>query len=426
MPARKTPATPTTARRLPTMSSTRAPAARTKKTATKTKAATKKAATKKTATKKTATKKTAAKKAAKKVAKKVAVKKAAVKKTASAAKAASAAVAGTLVNHVAFVVDRSGSMSSLATKVVDVFNAQLQAVKENAKVSGQESFVSYYTFHSKVDAPKFFAKPVAKVPKLTKLSCTGLTALYDATGQAIVDLEGVKGAGQDNVSFLVVILTDGHENASKKYKSKIKAMIGKAQKTGRWTFAFLVPRGGASVLKKFGIPDGNIQVWNTTAKGVADLGKSMRRGLDTFYAARGQGQRSVKGVFTTNLKGLTAQQVSAALVDEKKAFKRFKVEADVDIQSFVNAQLKGKGTYTKGHGFYELTKPETVQAAKDIAIVDQKGAVFTGPAARDLLGLPKGASCKVKPGDHGDFKIFIASTSLNRKLVKGTELLYRV
>jgi hypothetical protein len=235
----------------------------------------------------------------------------------------------------------------------------------------------------------------------------------------------VKGAKQDNVSFLVVILTDGHENASKKYKSKIKSMIASAQKTGRWTFAFLVPKGGASVLKKFGIPDGNIQVWNTTAKGVADLGKSMRRGLDTFYAARGQGQRAVKGVFTTNLKGLTAQQVSATLVDEKKAFKRFKVEADADIQSFVNAQLKGKGTYTKGHGFYELTKPETVQGSKDIAIVDKKGSVFTGPAARDLLGLPKGASCKVKPGDHGDFKIFIASTSLNRKLVKGTELLYR-
>jgi hypothetical protein len=334
-------------------------------------------------------------------------------------------VAGKLVNHVAFVVDRSGSMSSLAKKVVDVFNAQLTAVKENAKSSGQESFVSYYTFHTKVDTPKFFAKPVAKVPKLTSLSCTGLTALYDATGQAIVDLEGVKGAGQDNVSFLVVILTDGHENASKKYKSKIKSMIAGAQKTGRWTFAFLVPKGGAATLKKFGIPDGNIQVWNTTAKGVADLGKSMRRGLDTFYAARGQGQRAVTAVFTTNLKGITAKQVSAALVDERKAFKRFTVAAEADIQSFVNAQLKGKGTYQKGNGFYELTKPETVQGGKDIAIVDKKGAIFTGPAARDLLGLPKGASCKVKPGDHGDFKIFIASTSLNRKLMKGTELLYR-
>ena len=120
-----------------------------------------------------------------------------------------------------------------------------------------------------------------------------------------------------------------------------------------------------------------------------------------------------------------AQQVSAALVDEKKSFKRFKVTADVDIQTFVNAQLKGKGTYEKGRGFYELTKSETVQGGKDIAIVDKKGAIFTGPAARDLLGLPTGASCTVKPGDHGDFSIFIASTSLNRKLVKGTELLYR-
>ena len=202
-------------------------------------------------------------------------------------------------------------------------------------------------------------------------------------------------------------------------------MSSTAQKTGRWTIAFLVPKGGAATLKKFGIPDGNIQVWNTTAKGVADLYKNMRRGLDTFYAARGQGQRAVTSVFTTNLRGISANQVKATLVNEAQAFARFKVDADADIQTFVNAQLKGKGTYQKGSGFYELTKPETVQGGKDIAIVDKKGAIFVGPAARDLLGLPKGQSCKVKPGDHGDFKIFVASTSLNRKLIKGTELLYR-
>lgn len=425
---------------------TKKPAA--KKPATK-KAAVKKPAAKKPAVKKPAAKKPAAKKPAvkKPVAKKAAPKKTAPKKVvakkaaapkksplgtadASLAKkaeaAGKAAEGGATVNHVAFVIDRSGSMSSIRAKVVTVFNAQLEAVKKNSETLGQETFVSCYTFHSTVDKPRFFAQPIKSVPKLTSLSTTGSTALFDATGQAIIDLEAVPGAKRDNVSFLIIVLTDGHENSSRRFKSKIKDMISRTQGTGRWTFAFLVPKGGESVLKRFGIPSGNIQAWQTSSKGLKDLQQDMQRGLDTYYNARQSGQRAVVGVFTTNMKDVSVDKVKAELKDASGDYVRISVKSDGAIRPLVEAELGGGHKYQKGHGYYELTKPELLQEYKEIAIVENKsGAIYGGDAARTLLGLPLGERCKVKPGDHGEFSIFVQSTSVNRKLLKGTSLLYK-
>lgn len=340
--------------------------------------------------------------------------------------AAAAAHAGALVNHVALVVDRSGSMRNIRAKVINVFNTQLAAMKKSSEELGQETFVSFYTFHSVVDAPRFFARPIKQVDNLTALSCTGLTALLDATGQAIIDLENIDGSGLENVSFLIVVLTDGHENHSSRYKSKIKAMIQRAQDTGRWTFAFLTPKGGEALLQRFGIPSGNIQAWQTTAQGLKNLGQDMQRGLQTFYEARQKGQRAVVGVFTTNLKDVAAEDVRAALVDASSEFLRIPVRSDGAIRALVDAELGGSGRYRTGHGFYELTKPELVQERKEIAIVQNAtGKIYAGDAARTLLGLPVGERCKVRPGDHGNFTLFVQSTSVNRRLLRGTTLLYR-
>ena len=51
------------------------------------------------------------------------------------------------------------------------------------------------------------------------------------------------------------------------------------------------------------------------------------------------------------------------------------------------------------------------------------GAVYGGAEAREILGLP-GTDIKVKPTDFSDWDIFVQSTSNNRKLVVGTNLLY--
>ena len=152
----------------------------------------------------------------------------------------------------------------------------------------------------------------------------------------------------------------------------------------------------------------------------------MQRGLQTFYSARKAGQRAVVGVFTTNLKDVTAREVSDALHDSSADFLRVPVSKDGEIRTLVEAALGAGGTYQKGRGYYELSKPELVQENKQLAIIESaSGRIYTGDAARSLLGLPVGERCRVKPGDHGGFSIFVQSTSVNRRLVAGTTLLYR-
>ncbi len=331
------------------------------------------------------------------------------------------------VNNIAFVIDRSGSMSSIRKDVVRVFNEQLKTIKKDATKGDQETFVSLYTFNSQVDKPLYFRRQANVVKPLKTLKTQGGTALLDAVGTAMNDLGKVKGAKDDHVSFLVLVLTDGEEFASKKYKKKLPSMIKAAQKTNRWSIAFLTPKSGMKSLKKFGIPSGNIQDWDASSKGASAAGKKMTEGLTGFFEARRSGKKATSGFFSADLSAVSVKDVSGKLKNASKDFSVWDVTKDgTIIRAFVDDKLKGKGTYKAGNGYYELTKSELVQAKKEIAIRDNKtGAIYAGPGARSMLGFPEGAAFKVKPGAMGNFSVFIMSTSVNRVLAKGTTLLYR-
>lgn len=79
--------------------------------------------------------------------------------------------------------------------------------------------------------------------------------------------------------------------------------------------------------------------------------------------------------------------------------------------------------YIKGTAFYQLTKKVLVQKSKQIYIYDKETKnVYQGSLARSLLGLPD-QNCHVTPVYNGRYDIFIQSTSLNRKLEPGTNVL---
>ncbi|HWU91335.1 MAG TPA: vWA domain-containing protein [Kofleriaceae bacterium] len=356
-------------------------------------------------------------------------------KVSSKSAAASAPSAAGLVNHIAFVVDRSGSMRRIKAQVVRVFNNQLDTVQRNATSAGQKTFLSTFMFHSSVDKPRHLATPVEHVPKLAPkdFQLGGSTALLDAVGTAITRLQKARGATNKNTSFLVIVITDGHENASRHYKKSLKGLISQVQKTGRWSLAFLVPPGSQNTLTRFGIPQGNVTVWDATAKGTKVMDVKLSAGLSTFYAARASGKKSVTAFFTTDMSKVDAKRLST-LKDLSKGFARWTVDKERSIRDFVNGKLQASpalrkklgAAYEPGRGFYELTKPETVQPKKNIAILNKKTkAIFGGDQARHVLGMPTGSNVKVKPGNHLDYSIFVESTSNNRKLVRGTTLLYR-
>ena len=110
-------------------------------------------------------------------------------------------------------------------------------------------------------------------------------------------------------------------------------------------------------------------------------------------------------------------------------FQTMKVTEPCDIRGFVEATgIK----YKKGRAFYELSKAETVQQYKEVIIQDRAtGEMFNGSQVREYLGLqPQVDAGGVKERLHKDatkdFRVFVQSTSVNRKLVPETLLLYEV
>jgi hypothetical protein len=105
-------------------------------------------------------------------------------------------------------------------------------------------------------------------------------------------------------------------------------------------------------------------------------------------------------------------------------FQVLEVEQDISIKAFV---LENGLTFKVGRGFYEFTKTETIQGHKEIILMERAtGDLFEGESAREMLGLPVGATVRIKPSNLEKYIVFVQSTSANRKLIGGTNFLYEV
>lgn len=328
-----------------------------------------------------------------------------------------------MMNNIALVVDKSGSMSSFANKVVEVFNKNVDNIRENTYRNGQDTSVSLFTFNSRVDE-YFFNADVKTLKHWDRSSYypSGGTALYDAINSAINKLYDLPQRG--DVSNLVIVLTDGEENASRMTADTLANIIKRCQASDKWTFAIMVPPGYKNALvNRLGIYEGNVTEWEISERGMVDVGMRTSHGLDSYYSARSSGKSSVKS-FYTDMSNVKPADLKKKLDDIKGDVKIWAVDVgEVDIRSF--CEQRSKKSYLKGAAFYALTKPETIQPSKNIIIMEKgKKSVYAGHDARHLLGLPDSGDAKVKPGNHANYDIYIQSTSVNRKLVRGTKLVY--
>jgi len=140
-----------------------------------------------------------------------------------------------------FVIDESGSMQGSNSDVIGGFNSFVERQKnENpGKIT-----VSLYKFHDLVTRV-ISNKPAAKVRNLTNEDYTpsGFTALYDAIGKAIYETDKQLYAQPEKErpdKIMVVIITDGQENASKEFSATaIKSSICTHEELLHWSFIFL-------------------------------------------------------------------------------------------------------------------------------------------------------------------------------------------
>lgn len=341
-----------------------------------------------------------------------------------------------IVNHIALLLDSSSSMDHLAAGVIQAYNQQAQQITDKSNESGQKTLLSLYTFASVANQPVLVECPLDLVQLKPLDSRTykpyGNTAMLDSIGMAVDQLSRFE-RGKDD-SFLVICITDGEENCSVKYPSghlmrgpgwgMMSEIIKQKSNTDRWTFAFLVPEGSKqSLIQKLNVYEGNVLEWNQTAKGVENYNRAMNAGIGQFFQDRQSGKKSTRGFFQTDLSKTSRGDVVRTMVPVTDMFHRLSVDKETVIRPFVEYHLNC--TYNLGNAYYELTKTEKIQAQKKIVVEDLKtGSLYSGPEGRHLLGFPDGLEIKVKPGNHGGFKVYVQSTSVNRKLMPGTTLLY--
>lgn len=326
------------------------------------------------------------------------------------------------INHITFVIDASGSMDRLASAVVKVADNQVEYLARRSKELDQETRATIYTFD---DRPKciYYDKDVLRMPSLKgSYQIGGSTALIDASIKAIDDLAETSQLYGDH-AFLVYVLTDGEENRSRKSAADLSKRIKGLN--DNWTVACFVPdANGKHEAKKFGFPADNIAVWDTSSRGMSEVAKVIRDTTDNFMNNRVKGVRGTKNLF--NMDDAVANVTKAAVAAKLPRlhpgqYRMIDVKKEGPISELVEKTTRR--AYRLGEAYYQLSKPEKVQAGKTVALFDKKSkGVYVGPEARQLLSLPD-FEVKVAPASHPDFEIFIQSTSVNRKLMTGTRLL---
>ena len=142
--------------------------------------------------------------------------------------------------HIIIVLDASGSMRSIQDDIKGSFN---EFLKKQREAPGKTVFDLYQFSDSaerivrSADLARFHDDLMAKYV------CSGCTALNDAVCTAI-DTVGHEFADMPESErpehVLCVIITDGQENASRKFTSKdVKDRIRRQKDVYKWNFEFL-------------------------------------------------------------------------------------------------------------------------------------------------------------------------------------------
>lgn len=138
--------------------------------------------------------------------------------------------------HVVAILDRSGSMASLAADTLGGYNQWLKKTQKASK--GADVALTLHLFDTQHDFVQENA-PIQEVKPLTDqvYYARGGTALLDAIGQTV---NRVRAQMKKGDRALCLICTDGMENSSHEYNgTAIAALIKACERSKHWTFDYL-------------------------------------------------------------------------------------------------------------------------------------------------------------------------------------------
>lgn len=329
-----------------------------------------------------------------------------------------------LENHFVLVIDNSMSMNWARKTVVELVNKHVKEIREGAEKSGQRTTFSLIRFGQDVEE-MFRNKLISEIAPLTLSDYPangGSTALTDASVEAIELGESLPKSKGYDTTYVVTTITDGEENSSRRRPEALRDAIKRVNKTDRWTISFMLPPGKKQMfMSQYNIPEGNLAEWYSTEASLKTAGDIINTGTRGYFQARTLGVTRSTNYLQTNITA-SSKKIKKDLVDISKAVTVWNVSDKEPIKDF--AERRSRKPYIMGSVYYQLMKREEIQNYKGVIIMDKKTkAMYTGPDARDLIGLPN-HTVKVEPGNHGNYDIFVQSTSPNRNLVQGTRALF--
>jgi len=185
-----------------------------------------------------------------------------------------------------FIVDRSGSMYSIASDMQGAIKSVLSDQQENYKGDIDVTFVRFDTQYEEV----FSGTPIKDISEDDlKIEPRGSTALLDAMGQTLNTFERkfsetAKKNRPEKVLFLII--TDGEENASKEYsRDRVFGMIKTLERDHDWGFTFIGANQDAiQAGHSIGVMRSKSLNYDADAVGVQNMSRSVSNFTSSYLA----------------------------------------------------------------------------------------------------------------------------------------------
>lgn len=302
-------------------------------------------------------------------------------------------------------------------QVKNVCNALISEVGD--LIPGVENRVSIYTFNFQTTRALTDGDP--RFAKFDDYSPGGGTAINDALHMVYEDIKSLRQRiDSRDRTFLVYLVTDGDDNSSRISKEICKA--GLRSLSDVVTVAAFVPDAlGDRYAQSLGIERGNIQIWDVN-QDFSQVKDTVTSSMREYATVRTSGAKTSTGLFRPNVTEVQKAVDSGSLAEFTQPLVTLDVTRNTEIEPFVKEKL---GVYVKGTAYYQLTKSEQLGPTKNLLIRHNiSGKVYHGPNARAILGVPSGTTrISVDRSANAPWKVFVQSTSVNRILLHGTQLI---
>lgn len=347
----------------------------------------------------------------------------AAKKTAPKAKKQVKALNKPKHTEIALAFDRSQSMACIAKAAERMFNTVIDCVKGNPSTPEHTVNLTIWWFGERVT--REFCGPASLAPSVQRfMPNEGSTRLFDTIGEIISYFSSVERV-KPGASFIFNVITDGGENDSQQYSSDhVNMLMSRNQATDRHTMTFMLPKGHKrNFCMTFGVPDGNVEEWEQSERGSQVAATQTQAGFNNYFTSRAAGQTATRSFYSTDASNIKKSDLKK-LNEINGEVRVLTASVEETLREF--CERVTRSPMLRGSAFYQLTKPEkNVQAYKKIVIREKTtGKIYGGDDARTMLGLPLVGDVPVRPGNHANFDVFIQSTSVNRKIPRGTSVIY--